>query len=152
MVSALGYALAKNQLVSGFGRRHYLSHGRGIARRAAGHAVRAVGNALVNKLSNLISGTGRHRHRRVHHHAGSYKVTGTGYHHRVHHHRKPRLNLLSSLLGHGYRRRRVSTRRVGRPRTRVRHHTMGGYRPRLRAPRRTLLGHGRRYRRHRILI
>jgi len=78
MVSAIGYALAKNQLVSGFGRRrHHIARGEGVTRRIAGHAVRAVGNALVNKLSNLISGTGRHRHRRVHHHAGSYKVTGT---------------------------------------------------------------------------
>ena len=147
MVSALGYALAKNQLVSGFGRRHYLSHGRGIARRAAGHAVRAVGNALVNKLSNLISGTGRHRHRRVHHHAGSYKVTGTGYRRRTTH-RKPRHNLLSSLLGHGYRKRRV-----GRPR--VRHHTMGGYHrvAHRRPPRRTLgLGRHRVHRRRLIMI
>ena len=150
MVSSLGYALAKNQLVSGFGRRHYhhIARGEGVTRRIAGHAVRAVGNALVNKLSNLISGTGRHRHRRVHHHAGSYKVTGTGYHRRVH--RKPRMNLLSSLLGHGYRKRRV-----GRPRTRVRHHTMGGYHrvAHRRPPRRTLgLGRRRVHRRRLIMI
>ena len=141
MVGTIGYQLAKNRKIVAWGapRTHHrrLYHhvrGTGVTRKVVGSVVGSLAHALTNKLTHAISGTGRqHYHRRVHH-AGSYRITGTsGYRHRVHH-RKPRLNLLSSLLGHGYRKRRV-----GRPRTtRSRTHTVGGYRVarRVRAPRR----------------
>jgi len=140
MVSSIGYALAKNSLISGFGRRHYhhVARGEGVGRRVAGAVVSKVGHAVVDKIANMISGTGRHRrvHRRL---GGSYRLTGTGAHKR-HRARKPRatlVHMLAPMAMGGYHRRRAPLRTLGL-----------GYR--RRAPRRTL-GLGRR-RRHHVLI
>jgi len=121
MVTSLGYALAKNSLVTGFGRRHY-HHvhrvGGGVGRRVAGAVVSRVGHSLVDKLAHAISGTGRRR--RVHRGA-SYRLTGTGTHRRKHV-RKPRatlMHLLAPSMG-GYRRRRAPRRTLGLGRRRRR--------------------------------
>jgi len=126
MVSSLGYALAKNSLITGFGRRHYhhVARGEGIGNRVARDLV---------KIAHAISGGTRHRR---HYHAGSYKLSGTGTRRRV---RRPRATLMHvpmTALGEGYRRRRRST--------------VGGYR-RRRAPRMTL-GVGRRRRAPRMTL
>ena len=84
MVSSLGYQLAKNSVISGFGHRHHHVHrGRGVARRALGGVARTLGNMLVNRVANAIAG-------------GSYKITGRG--------RKPR-KPRSRLSGFGTRKR-----------------------------------------------
>ena len=124
MVSSLGFQLQKNHLINGFGFHraplsyHHTRHvGSGVGRRLAGSAVKYIGTALLNKLSNAISGDGMHRirrHRSVHR-AGSYKVTGASY-------RRNRAPVRS--LGCGYRKRKSTVRRV-RP-------TVGGYKRKAR--------------------
>jgi len=84
MVSSLGYQLAKNSVISGFGHRHHHVHrGRGVVRKTIGGITRTLGNMLVNRVANAIAG-------------GSYKITGRG--------RKPR-KPRSRLSGFGTRKR-----------------------------------------------
>ena len=73
MVSSIGFQLSKNKLITGFGKRRP-TRGRGVNRSVAGIATRTLGNMLVNRIANAISGS------------GSYKVTGGRK-------RKPRKNL-----------------------------------------------------------
>ena len=65
MVTSVGYKYGKNKLVTGFGtvhhhpRRHY---GSGIVRKAASAGTRALGTYLVNRLADIIEGSGHRRH------------------------------------------------------------------------------------------
>ena len=63
MVSSVGFQLSKNKLITGFGKKRP-TRGRGVIRSVSGMAVRTLGNMLVNRIANAISGS------------GSYKVTG----------------------------------------------------------------------------
>ena len=83
MVGTIGYQLAKNRKIVAFGYHHRRLHhhvrGTGLTRRLAGHALGSVGHMLVNRIANAIAGTGTRRHHKRVHHAGSYRITGTGY-------------------------------------------------------------------------
>ena len=63
MVSSVGFQLSKNKLITGFGKKRP-TRGRGVIRSVSGMAVRTLGNMLVNRIANAISGS------------GSYKMTG----------------------------------------------------------------------------
>ena len=82
MVSSIGFKLAQNKLVTGFGvrRRAPVKRGRGIVRNIASAGTRALGNFLVNKLANVIAGSGRKRtvRRRKTVSGSSYKPSGYG--------------------------------------------------------------------------
>ena len=69
MVSSIGYKLNQFAPITGFGmRRNYHNQtlkGKGVIRNVAANTVRYIGNALVNKIANSISGSG-------------FKVTGMG--------------------------------------------------------------------------
>ena len=101
MVSSIGYKLAQNKLVTGFGTRRCTTRGRGIIRRTIGSIARPALGYIANKISDLISGTGRTRR------AGSWKPTGMGVR------RKPRSTLKKRKTG-GLKRK--VTRRVPRSR------------------------------------
>ena len=99
MVSSIGYKLASNKLVTGFGvRRRTTTRGRGIVRRTLGNISRPVLGFIANKVADLISGSGKrktYRKRTVR--GSSWRVTGTG--------RKPRSTLRRKVGG--LRRKRV---------------------------------------------
>ena len=63
MVSSIGYKLAKNDLVTGFGvhRKHATSCGRGYVRKVVGAVSRPALTYIANKIADVISGTGRKR-------------------------------------------------------------------------------------------
>ena len=68
MVSSIWRQLSSLKPITGFGiHRHFNKStvGRGVVRNVAANTVRYIGNALVNKIANSISGSG-------------FKVTGMG--------------------------------------------------------------------------
>ena len=81
MVSSIGVQLNSRKTITGFGTRKI---GRGIVRKTIGAITRPALTYIANKVSDLISGTGKKRvyKRKT---AGSYKITGMG--------RKPRSSL-----------------------------------------------------------
>ena len=81
MVSSVGWKLNSRKPITGFGTR---KTGRGVVRRTIGAIARPALTYIANKVSDLISGTGKKRvyKRKT---AGSYKITGMG--------RKPRSSL-----------------------------------------------------------
>ena len=98
MVSSIGYKLAGNKIITGFGARRCATRGRGIVRRTIGNISRPVLGFIANKLADLISGSGKRRTSRKRTVRGSsWRVTGTG--------RKPR-STLKRKVG-GLRRKRV---------------------------------------------
>ena len=109
MVSSIGYKLAQNKLVTGFGTRRCTTRGRGVIRRTIGSIARPALGYIANKISDLISG-GRTRR------AGSWKPTGMGVR------RKPRSTLKRRTIGTGLKRRaprRTLRRGTGLRRKRV---------------------------------
>ena len=121
MVSSIGYKLAKNDLVTGFGihRKRSTSCGRGYVRKVVGAVSRPALTYIANKIADVISGGSVHKrtrkprtvHRTVYS-AGSWKPSGMGMR------RKPRKTL-------GTRKRRTTTAGAGRktrkPRSTLRH-------------------------------
>ena len=92
MVSSIGYKLASNKLVTGFGVRRRTTCGRGIVRRTLGNISRPVLGFIANKVADLISGSGRKTYRKRRTVRGSsWRVTGTG--------RKPRSTLRRKVGG-----------------------------------------------------
>ena len=81
MVGTIGFQLAKNRKIVGFGyhpKHVSIKHiGNGVLRNIAGTATKALGNFLVNRLSSAISGSGRrtHRKRTI---GASYRLSGQG--------------------------------------------------------------------------
>ena len=110
MVSSIGYKLAKNDLVTGFGvHRKRATCGRGYVRKVVGAVSRPALTCIANKIADVISGTGRKRRAvrkpRTVHSAGSWKPSGMGM-------RKPR-----KTLGTRKRRTTVGTgRKTRKPR------------------------------------
>ena len=84
MVSSIGYKLAKNDLVTGFGvhRKRSTSCGRGYVRKVVGAVSRPALTYIANKIADVISGTGRKRRAvrkpRTVHSAWGWKPSGYG--------------------------------------------------------------------------
>ena len=68
MVSSISSRLMTNRLVSGYGVRPRIRRvaGGGVVRNVASAGVRTLGNMLVNRIADLVKGS------------GSYKLTGAG--------------------------------------------------------------------------
>ena len=114
MVSTVAMALQRQKLCSGFGmKRTRRTCGRGIIRNIASAGTRALGNFLVNKLANVIAGSGKRR--TVRKTAVRRTVTGSSWKPSGYGMRKPRKTLT--------RKRRTAT---------------GGARKVARKPRKTL--------------
>ena len=103
MVSSIGYKLAQNKIITGFGTRRCTTRGRGIRSVVGNVLARPALTFIANKVADLISGNGRRTVRR----AGSWKPTGMGVR------RKPRSTLKKRKTG-GLKRK--VTRRVPRSR------------------------------------
>ena len=79
MVSSLSYKLNKPGLVTGFGARRAPPKGRGIIRNVASAGTRALGTYLVNRLADVIKGSGKRTVRKPKPAAGNgFKPTGYG--------------------------------------------------------------------------
>ena len=74
MVSSIGYKLAQNKIITGFGTRRCTTRGRGIRSVVGNVLARPALTFIANKVADLISGNGRRTVRR----AGSWKPTGMG--------------------------------------------------------------------------
>ena len=112
MVSSIGYKLAQNKIITGFGTRRCSTRGRGIRSVVGNVLARPALTFIANKVADLISGTGRRTVRR----AGSWKPTGMGVR------RKPRSTLKRRTIGTGLKRRaprRTLRRGTGLRRKRV---------------------------------
>ena len=119
MVSSIGYKLAKNDLVTGFGahQKRATSCGRGYVRKVVGAVSRPALTYIANKIADVISGTGRKRRAvrkpRTVHSAGSWRRSGMGVKRR-----RPRSTLTRTrrtTVGTGHRKPRAHlTRRVRR--------------------------------------
>ena len=96
MVSSISYQLGKNRLVTGFGMHRRTTSGRGVVRRTVGAIAGPALTYIANKIADVISGTGVHRRKSVHHGA-SWKITGSGTV------RKPRRHLTTRRAGAGKR-------------------------------------------------
>ena len=115
MVGIIGNRLSRSALITGFGMRRcgVRKHcGRGVARRAVGSILGALGHALINRISGAVSGAGRRRvYRRKRINAGSFRLTGAGTYRR----RRPIRRI--------YRKRRTTTGGYRRKTTYVRRRT-----------------------------
>ena len=114
MVSSLGYMLARNAKISGFGIRRPKRKPRATARKPRAHTHVLV---PISALGGMV-----HRKRTMHHrvhHAGSYKIAGSGIHKR----RPARRHLTHrrKTAGTGIR-RRAPIRHLGGMRKRTVHH------------------------------
>ena len=111
MVSSIGYKLAQNKLVTGFGARRS-TRGRGVRSVVGNVLARPALTFIANKVADLISGSGRKvvRRRRITR-GSSWKTTGTGT-------RRPRrrLTIRRKTTGTGIKRRapRKTLKRVHR--------------------------------------
>ena len=100
MVSSIGYKLAGNKLITGFGARRCATRGRGIRSVVGNVLARPALTFIANKVADLISGSGRKvvRRRRITR-GSSWKTTGTGT-------RRPRRRLtIRRKTGTGIKRR-----------------------------------------------
>ena len=107
MVSSIGYKLAQNRLVTGFGMRRRTTCGRGV-RKVVSNITRPALTYIANKIADVISGEGRVHRRTVR--GASYKLTGGAK-------RRPRKTLTHrrhTVGGAVHKRRTATTRR--RPR------------------------------------
>ena len=111
MVSSIGYKLAQNRLVTGFGARRRPTCGRGVVRKTIGTIARPALTYIANKIADVISGAGK-RSRAVHR-GSSYKLTGSGAR------RKPRKTLTARRVGAGKRKTARSTHRKPRKTLRI---------------------------------
>ena len=116
MVSSIGYKLAKNDLVTGFGahQKRATSCGRGYVRKFVGAVSRPALTYIANKIADVISGTGRRKAVRKPRtvRGSSWKPSGMGVR------RRPRSTLTRTrrtTVGTGHRKPRAHlTRRVRR--------------------------------------
>ena len=106
MVSSIGYKLAQNKLVTGFGARRS-TRGRGVRSVVGNVLARPALTFIANKVADLISGSGRKTYRKRTVRGSSWRVTGTG--------RKPRSTLTRRRkTGAGVRKPRKTLKRVHR--------------------------------------
>ena len=115
MVGIIGNRLSRSALITGFGMRRcgVRKHcGRGVARRAVGSILGALGHALINRISGAVSGAGRRRvYRRKRINAGSFRLTGAGTYRR----RRPVRRIYRKRRTVGvYRRKTTYVRRAPR--------------------------------------
>ena len=119
MVSSLGYQLAKNRRVTGFGMaRRRCATGRGIVRKVLGALSRPALTFVANKVADAISGGARRRvvrRRPRTQRASGYRLAGSGYL-LAGQRRRP----ITRLSGLGRKRKTTTARRVTRkPRSRL---------------------------------